>query len=93
MTKLDKMTQEKWNAMSRLERDKIRDCSELTKQLVGLEGCRVEVVGLHATKPRRFNVGKSTGWKPCHLELANAASSGGSMAAREYASVRVIRYA
>ena len=44
--------------------------------LGGMEGKRVEVVN-EAGEKRRFRVGKSTGWIPCHLELKNARSSGG----------------
>lgn len=63
---------------------------ELSPQLAGLEGRRVEAVTLYG-ETRRFQVGKSTGWIPIHLELANARSSGGGGADREYKSVRVIR--
>lgn len=63
---------------------------ELSPQLIGLEGRRVEVITLYNER-RRFQVGKSTGWLPIHLELANRASSGGGAAEREYGSVRVIR--
>jgi hypothetical protein len=50
--------------------------AELTPQLVGLEGKRVEVVDRYGER-RRFIVGKSTGWLPCHLEIARRDSSGG----------------
>lgn len=60
---------------------------ELSPQLVGLEGHRVEVRDrFNAT--RRFIVGKSTGWLPIHLEIARRTSFGGMAADREYASVR-----
>jgi hypothetical protein len=49
---------------------------ELTPALVGLERRRVEVTERDGTR-RRFWVGKSTGWMPCHLEIATRASSGG----------------
>lgn len=49
---------------------------ELTEALIGLEGTRVEVVDSFGDK-RRFWVGKSTGWIPCHIELARRDSSGG----------------
>lgn len=63
---------------------------ELTPQLVGLEGRRVEVLQPGA-KPRRFYVGKSTGWMPCHLEIARRNSSGGfPVYLPEGATVRVI---
>lgn len=64
---------------------------DLSPQLIGLEGKRVEVVDAWNPKPRRFNVGKSTGWLPCHLEIHNSRSTGGMAAQREYVSVRVIR--
>lgn len=60
---------------------------DLTMDLLGLEGHRVEVVDQHG-ETRRFIVGKSTGWAPCHLEISRRNSSGGSPAAREYQSVR-----
>ena len=40
----------------------------LTPQLVGLEGKQVEVTEIDGSQ-RRFYVGKSTGWMPCHLEI------------------------
>lgn len=64
---------------------------ELTPQLVGLEGKRVEVVDKYGER-RRFKVGKSTGWIPCHLELANSRSSGGgAVTGAPFKSVRIIR--
>ena len=50
--------------------------SELCPELIGLEGRRVEVIDCYGQK-RRFYVGKSTGWIPCHLEIARIDSSGG----------------
>jgi hypothetical protein len=58
------------------QRNKLRCPAELTPQLTGLEGKRVEVVDLHGER-RRFIVGKSTGWLPIHLEIARRNSSGG----------------
>lgn len=86
---MDGMTQAKWDAMTPAERDKARDLSGLTPQLVGLEGCRVEVTDDDGTV-RRFKVGRSTGWVPCHLEVYNARSLGGGAARKSYRSVRVI---
>jgi hypothetical protein len=43
--------------------------TDLTAQLIGLEGKRVEVVDASG-ETRRFYVGKSTGWAPVHLEIA-----------------------
>lgn len=64
--------------------------AELTPQLVGLEGRRVEVVDADG-RTRRFKVGRSTGWLPCHLELHNARSvGGGPVMGAPFRSVRVV---
>lgn len=63
---------------------------ELSPQLIGLEGRRVEVVTAYG-ETRRFQVGKSTGWLPIHLEVYNRRSTGGGAADRQYQSVRVVR--
>lgn len=81
------MTQERWNRMTPAEKDKVRDLSDLSPQLRGLEGWRVEVVDMFGNK-RRFIVGRSTGWCPIHLEIARRNSTGGGMADRTYMSVR-----
>ena len=63
---------------------------ELMQQLVGKEGKRVEVVDVHGEK-RRFYVGKSTGWMPCHLEIARKDSTGGpAVMGTPFQSVRVV---
>jgi len=68
-----------------------RPClANLTPQLVGAEGCRVEVIDSLGDRPRRFNVGKSTGWMPVHLEVHNRRSVGGVPASRAYYSVSVV---
>lgn len=64
-----------------------KDLSDLTPQLIGLEGWRVEVITSYGEK-RRFIVGRSTGWKPIHLEVLTKRSLGGSGAEKLYASVR-----
>ena len=85
------MTWGRWQSMSQQERELARDYTGLTPELSGHEGWRVEVLD-HDGNTRRFNVGKSTGWKPCHLEVYNARSMGGGPAdSRGYASVRRIR--
>lgn len=72
--------------------DGIRSVKGLTSQLVGLEGARVEVVDRYGDT-RRFWVGRSTGWIPCHLEIARVDSHGGGAAWGEpYQSVRVVRW-
>jgi len=67
-----------------------RFSSELSPQLIGLEGKRVEAVTTYG-ETRRFNVGKSTGLIPCHLEISRRGSFGGPAAEKEYKSVTVIR--
>lgn len=92
------MTQAAWDRLTPAQRDAIRDTSQLSPQLAGLEGWRVKVIdlGLGAVlahvkpehlKPRRFIVGKSTGWRPIHLELATTRSLGGGPARKRYAHV------
>lgn len=67
-----------------------RSKAELTPQLVGLEGRRVEVVDCYGEK-RRFWVGKSTGWIPCHLEIDTKRSSGGpAVTGAPFRSIRVV---
>lgn len=67
-----------------------RCLAELTPELIGLEGKRVEVVDKYGER-RRFKVGKSTGWIPCHLELANRRSSGGGpVFGAPFQSIRVV---
>ena len=69
----------------------IRCDIELTPQLIGLEGNRVEVVDADGDK-RRFIVGRSNGWMPCHLEIASRRSHGGpSVYGAPFKSVRVVR--
>lgn len=64
---------------------------ELTPALIGLEGRRVEVTEPSGEK-RRFKVGKSAGFIPCHTELANRRSCGGPAAyVPEGSIVRVVR--
>jgi hypothetical protein len=81
------MTQTKWDAMSPAEKDKVRDLSGLSPQLTGLEGWRVEVLTMNGDI-RRFIVGRSTGWRPCHIEVERSNSSGGTAADREYIRVK-----
>jgi hypothetical protein len=65
--------------------------AELIPQFVGLEGKRVEITMPNGGR-KRFCVGKSTGWLPCHLEIMTSRSHGGSAAYfPEGATVRVIR--
>lgn len=73
-----------------------RSAAELTPELIGYEGKRVEVTHRWPESGRvettRFQVGKSTGWMPCHLQLARATSHGGpAVCLGKIESVRVIR--
>lgn len=83
----EQMTQARWDGMTEAERTAARDDGGLTPQLRGLEGWRVEVTTTYG-EVRRFIVGRSTGWRPCHLEITRRNASGGSPAERTYASVR-----
>jgi hypothetical protein len=77
-------------AASYCRRNNLRCPAELTPQLIGLEGKRVEVVDRYGQR-RRFIVGKSTGWEPCHLEIARRDSSGGpAVTGAPFQSVRVV---
>lgn len=89
MNLLDGMTQQKWNALTPAQKEAIRDNSSLSPQLDGLEGWRVMVICDNG-ETRRFIVGKSTGRRPCHLEIKTARSHGGQPADRHYAVVRRI---
>lgn len=83
---LNDMTQERWNTLTEAQRVEARDYSCLSPQLRALEGWRIEVIDMNGEK-RRFIVGQSTGWRPCHLELKNTRSHGGAPADREYKRV------
>lgn len=90
----------KWNALTdsdeartRFEETGERSTAGLTPQLIGMEGARVEVVDKHG-ETRRFWVGRSTGWIPCHLEIARTNSSGGpAVMGAPFSEIRVIRRA
>jgi hypothetical protein len=83
------MTSEKWKSLTERERRAIRSDNGLTKQLIGLEGYRVEVVTDYG-ETRRFIVGRSTGWIPCHIEVKRRSSFGGMSADSHYKSVKVL---
>lgn len=73
------------------KKHRVQMTCELTPQLKGLEGRRVEVVDCYGDK-RRFYVSRSTGWIPCHLEVARSNSSSGmAVTGAPFKSVTVIR--
>lgn len=82
------MTQDEWDAMTPAQRDAIRDLSGLSPQLLGLEGKRVEVTV--RGERYRFIVGRSTGWRPCHIERKTRRSYGGFAASLRYDTVKVV---
>jgi hypothetical protein len=91
------MTHKEWVNLSSIEQEAAKDNSSLTPQLIGLEGWRVEVVDMldddtQSHSVRRFIVGKSTGWKPIHLEIPRRDSIGGPAAAKEYRKVTKLYY-
>lgn len=64
--------------------------AELCQQLIGKEGQRVEVTDCYG-ETRRFIVGKSSGWMPCHIELKNSRSRGGpAVMGAPFKSIRVV---
>lgn len=85
-SRLQGMTQERWNSLSEAQRKAMRDESHLTPQLAGLEGWRVRVVDM-AGEVRKFIVGRSTGWRPCHLEIGRANACCGNPARSKYQAV------
>jgi hypothetical protein len=71
----------------------IRRCPvALTPELLGKEGARVEVpLAGQTPNCKRFLVGMSTGWMPCHLELSRDNSTGGHAVSGPFTKVDVIR--
>ena len=87
---LSSMTQTLWDQMTVAQRDAVRSDANLTKQLIGYEGKRIEAV-THDGTVRRFWVGRSSGWIPCHIELKRRTSTGGESAyGAPYRSIRII---
>ena len=77
-------------AKMRFDRDGFRSEVELTPQLKGYEGFRVEVM-MQDGRKRRFIVGKSTGWIPCHLEVKASNHHGGhAVYGAPFKSVRIV---
>lgn len=76
-----------WQSLTLQQRIEQSDLSGLSPQLINWKGWRVEVVTMYG-ETRRFIVGISTGWKPCHLEIKTRRSMGGWHADKEYQSVK-----
>lgn len=90
MIKNGAMTSAIWRNVSSDQRERVRDESQLCAELRGLEGYRVEAT--HYGERIRFQVGMSTGWKPCHLRLHNVRSIGGDAITRgSLHDVRMVR--
>jgi len=70
------MTQQIWDTMTPAQKDAARDLSGLIPALIGLEGWRIEAAYPDGSKARYY-VGRSTGWRPCHLEVKTRRSFGG----------------
>lgn len=80
-----------WRDADTIQKAALRDTSGLHAPFVGLEGCRIEVSERSGYK-RRFIIGKSTGWKPCHLEIARRDSHGGASLWVDFDSFKIVRY-
>jgi hypothetical protein len=79
-----------WRTYNAEQRKHLVDLSGLTPQLNGLEGQRVEAARFNSPELVRFYVGRSTGWRPCHLEIMRMTSTGGQPADPEYKSITVL---
>lgn len=83
---------EVWRKLPYAEKERLRDLSCLSPQLIGLEGWRVEVVRTYTTgepnEKDRFIVGRSTGQQPIHLEIKTRRSHGGLPAEKTYKTVK-----
>lgn len=73
-----------------------KDLSELHPQLMGLEGRRVRVIPPRRTmtghNQHEFIVGRSTGWRPCHLAMRQGAIGSAEVIKKteRFAEVRVV---
>jgi hypothetical protein len=85
------MTYEKWRRLKETERLVLADYSQLVPALRQYEGDRVEVTYPDGDKAR-FWVGRSTGWRPIHLEINTTRSDGGCQVYfPEGTTVRLVR--
>lgn len=89
---LTNMTQDKWNHLSRAERQRLVDTSHLHPKLIGLEGARVRVTPKREYGRSTFIVGITTGWRPAHLAMRSGAHSSSDLVdADESFDVKVLR--
>lgn len=95
-TKGTKTTYIKFRKLSEIvlkmhQKNGFRSQADLTPQLIGREGQRVEVVDRWGNR-KRFWVGRSTGWIPCHLEIARTnCHGGGAVIGAPFSEVITIR--
>lgn len=73
------MTWNRWQTLRPAERDAIRDTSGLNPELIPYEGKRIEARDRYGDVTR-FWVGRSTGWRPCHLAIKRSDAHGGDPA-------------
>lgn len=64
-------------AEKRFKTNGYRSNSDLIPEFIGNEGRKVEVVTSYGER-QRYIIGKSSGFIPCHLEIKQRNSSGGS---------------
>lgn len=77
------MTQERWSAMSKSERDAARDNSELNAALLPYVGKRVRVTPDREFGMSTFTVGMTTGWRPVLLAMQRGAGSSDTISVDE----------
>ena len=85
------MDQVTWDSIGESERARLRDLSGLIPALVGLEGWRVELTYTFqsgATETERGIIGRSMGWRPCHILRKRRDSWGGGAVLSCVTSVR-----
>lgn len=80
-----------WPTLNLTDKLRLRDRSDLSPQLIGLEGWRVEVVTLDGQN-RRFSVGMTDDWQPQHLEHGNTRFRNGRIAQFKYLKVTPLRF-
>lgn len=65
------------NAKVRYNATGVKSNIELIPEFIGKEGYRVQIIDKYG-ETRRFIIGKSSGFIPCHLEIAKSNSRGGA---------------